>query len=90
VFGSVAKFRDGQDSPNCGRDDLANSANCWNAGKPMPLNCPLRIKCAVSIPAIVAALMCKDLERYLLLEFASKLRPDDEIDAYLFPPVDPV
>jgi hypothetical protein len=50
-FGSVANFFDDLGRPFCGHTYAASSANCWNAVSPLASSCPLRIMCAVSLPA---------------------------------------
>jgi hypothetical protein len=59
--GSVANFFDDLGRPFCGHTYAASSANCWNAVSPLASSCPLRIMCAVSIPASVASAEWKAL-----------------------------
>ena len=59
--GSVANFRVKRDDASAEHNYPANSANCSKPGFPRRSNCPLRIICATSMPARVAAAELNDL-----------------------------
>ncbi|CUH61579.1 Long-chain-fatty-acid--CoA ligase FadD13 [Thalassobacter stenotrophicus] len=62
TVGSVANFWVKGDEASAGHNYPANSANCSKPDFPGRSNCPLRIICATSMPARVAAAELNDLK----------------------------